>query len=170
VAKSRTVPFDPKSNTFLEVGHYWPITLSDGRFAAGVVVRLSAKDDDPLVLHNSRTFIAGLLDWVGAAHPTAQSLGGSRLLDWGEAHVKTVATTGGPVLGRWNGVDSLNAIRKVGSPAGRALPVPVYRNGLRERLVKRDKALAMPVWGTWGLSYLQKVAERVLIDGKPVVL
>jgi hypothetical protein len=47
----------------------------------------------------SRSLIVGLLDWCEADPPTADAIGGSAVLTYGEAHIKTVRETGGMLLG-----------------------------------------------------------------------
>jgi hypothetical protein len=39
------------------------------------------------------------MDWVGQEPPTAEALGGRRVLHQGHAHIKTILHTGGEVLG-----------------------------------------------------------------------
>ena len=75
----------------MKPGQFWAVPLSDGRFACGYVVSL-----DP-----SRRvgFRAGLTDWVGTAKPTAADLRGHRVIEQGDAHLKTITEQGGEILG-----------------------------------------------------------------------
>src|SRR5438132_1023067 len=88
-------PFTPKSNASLEPGQFWSIPLSDGRFACGRVVRI----DRELSFGRRTLFVAGVLDWIGSAEPTSESIAGARLLDVGYAHVRAITDDGGAVLG-----------------------------------------------------------------------
>jgi hypothetical protein len=75
----------------MKPGQFWAVPLSDGRFGCGYVVSL-----DP-----SRRvgFRAGLTDWVGTAKPTAPDLRGHRVIEQGDAHLKTITEQGGEILG-----------------------------------------------------------------------
>ena len=88
----------PKSNAYLRAGQFWAVPLSDGRFGCGRVLDVP-RSGDLHVPANSRMFLAGLLDWVGPRPPTDQSIAGAHLNAQGFAHIKTILTTGGEVLG-----------------------------------------------------------------------
>jgi hypothetical protein len=76
-------PFLPKTNAAMAPGQFWSIPLSDGRFACGRVIRI-----DRTAKYGARTmFVGGLLDWVGAEPPTAESIAGRPVLEMGNAHV-----------------------------------------------------------------------------------
>jgi hypothetical protein len=47
--------------------------------------------------------------------------------------------------------------------------VGLYRDGRMVRVATADEARDLPIIGTWGLSYIVAMAERVFVDGKPVV-
>jgi hypothetical protein len=50
--------------------------------------------------YGSRTgFLAGLLDWIGADPPTAESIAGAALLEVGHAHIDAISDEGGAILG-----------------------------------------------------------------------
>src|SRR5262245_29855793 len=44
-------------------------------------------------------FLAGVLDWHGAAVPTAESIAGARCLEQGHAHIRAITRTGGQIMG-----------------------------------------------------------------------
>jgi hypothetical protein len=89
-------PFIPKSNAYLEPGQFRAIPLSDGRFACG---RVLAIDREPE--YGRRTmFVAGLLDWVGEEPSTAESLASAPQLDAGHAHIETIRSGDGTILGQ----------------------------------------------------------------------
>jgi hypothetical protein len=90
-----TYPFYPKSNAKLAPGQFWAIPLSDGRFGCGRVLRV-----DEVRSYGGRTvFVAGLLDWVGAARPTVETIAGAPLLAAGNAHVLVIQRTGEEIIG-----------------------------------------------------------------------
>ena len=64
-------------------------------------------------------FVAGLMDWVGEAPPTASAIAGRKVIDQGNAHYKSILQTGGQVLGcRELDDDGLVAERHPGSTWG----------------------------------------------------
>lgn len=48
---------------------------------------------------STRSFIAGVLAWVGTSPPTAEALRGARIEKYGFAHIKSITSTGGEILG-----------------------------------------------------------------------
>jgi hypothetical protein len=89
-------PFRPKSTSSLKAGQYWSFRLNDGRFVVGVVLSRCRKRNGKI---DSRLFLAGLLDWVGASAPSPHELENRRLKERGFAHVKTITENGGDLLG-----------------------------------------------------------------------
>jgi hypothetical protein len=84
-------PFIPQTTTHLRPGDYWPIPLRRGGwYACGRVLR---------VLEGRVLVVVGLMDWCEPTLPTAASLQGRRILKFGTAHVRSIAETGGPILG-----------------------------------------------------------------------
>ena len=55
---------------------------------------------------DSRTFLAGLLDWIGQTTPDEECIRGKRVVAERFAHIKTIQMSGGEVIGRvepwWN--------------------------------------------------------------------
>lgn len=45
-------------------------------------------------------FLAGLLDWIGLTAPDEESIKGKRVVAERFAHIKTIQTSGGEVIGR----------------------------------------------------------------------
>jgi hypothetical protein len=123
-------PFAPKSNLHLEPGQFWAVPLTDGWFACGRVLDIKRRDDgdrDARYLNN-RAFLAGLLDWTGDEPPTADSIAGAKLVDQGQAHVRTFQRTGGVfwATARWRPTASapFDGWARTGRPATstRAMP------------------------------------------------
>lgn len=90
-------PIKPKSTSKMEQGQFWPVPIGGGRFSCGVVLALVATNSGK---KDSRTFLAGLLDWVGDMPPSAEKLDECAVLDKGFAHIKTITETGGELLGK----------------------------------------------------------------------
>ncbi len=89
-------PLSPKSASSLLPGQFWDIPLSDGRHACGrVLARIPAGQSG-----SRMSFIAGLLDWVGTAPPTADTIAGAGVLDVGYAHVRAITSIGSAILGQ----------------------------------------------------------------------
>jgi hypothetical protein len=163
-----TYPFVPKSNAHLLPGHIWGIPLRDGRFACGAVVGVPTAQKAPHHAINSRTFVAGLLDWVGDEPPAPDAVDDSRLLDWGFGHVKMIGENNGAILGRRSvPVDEEGALSGVSHRVGGT--VDLYRDGRVVRAATADEARNLPVIGTWGFRYIVALAERAFVDGKPVI-
>ena len=88
-------PLIPKTNAHLVPGQFWSIPMSDGRFGCGRVLRI-----DPDRASGRRTwFVGAILDWVGDAPPSSETIAGRPLLDVGHAHVRIVSFGGGAILG-----------------------------------------------------------------------
>ena len=83
-------------------GHYWTVTLKNGRIACGVVIARLRKEGKI----DQRLFLAGLLDWTGDRLPVGEDLKGRRIKEQGYAHIKAITETGGMICGvvapSWN--------------------------------------------------------------------
>ncbi|MFI7059369.1 hypothetical protein ACIBL3_00120 [Kribbella sp. NPDC050124] len=168
VSRRPTYPFVPKSNAHLLPGHIWGIALRDGRFACGVVVAVPTAQEAPHYAINSRTFAAGLLDWVGDELPSPDTADDSQLLTWGFGHVKMIGENRGAIVGhRSPPVDRAGALSGVSHRVGGT--VGLYCDGRMVGTATADEARDLPVIGTWGFGYIVAVAERVFVDHKSVV-
>src|SRR6478752_3334312 len=88
-------PLIPKTTAHLRPGQFWSVPLSDGRFGCGRVLRI-----DRNKAYGARTtFVGALLDWLGDAPPTSESIAGAAVLAVGSAHVRVIANGGGAGLG-----------------------------------------------------------------------
>ena len=162
MADRLTYPFEPKSNAYLRSGQFWGVPLSDGRFACGRVLGVPPKDDDFLWL-SSKIFVAGLMDWVGDAPPTAESIAGTELLAQGLAHVKAIRENGGLVLGiRHLELDGIIGLREVTHRGGGT--VYLYEGLRRLRPATREEAATLPVFGTWGYHVVRVLAEARFVS------
>ncbi|TLD70793.1 hypothetical protein FEM03_10820 [Phragmitibacter flavus] len=89
--------FSPKSTKYLQVGHFWMIPIDDRRCACGVVLALVKNGDGKL---DSRSFLAGLVDWTGRTVPDEDSIQGRRIVVERFTHIKTIQMSGGEVIGK----------------------------------------------------------------------
>lgn len=114
---ARTFPLLPRSTSDVEVGDFWGIPLRRGGwYACGTVLRL-----------DSRVLLTvGLLDWCEPSPPTAESITGARVLDWGVAHIKTIELTGGTLLGHRDLAEDGGLDRLVGVSAEALADEPVW--------------------------------------------
>ncbi len=158
-------PFEPESNRYLQPGQYWPVSLSDGRFACGRVLAVPT-DPDPFIPVSTRLFFAGLLDWVGREAPSDRNIAGAALLRQGFAHIKTISATGGPIVGirplDLDGVEPYLWRSHSGGPG-----VWVYRGAHPVREAQRADA-SLPVMSTWGFRVLSVVAEATFVHGREI--
>ena len=153
-------PFVPKSNANLWAGQFWAVPLSDGHFGCGRVLDVPPTGD----LHvpaNARMFLAGLLDWVGPQPPSTESIAGAVLIAQGFAHIKTILTTGGVILG-WRDLEADGIVPQHWRSHVAGGTVWVYEGARRLRpATGGDRDL--PVMSTWGYSVLQLLADQRLV-------
>jgi len=148
-----TYPFVPKSNALLVPGQFWGIPLSDGRYACGRVL-----DIDRDTAYGRRTsFLAGLMDWCGDDPPTAERIARTRILEQGDAHIKTILENGGQVLGyRPLEADGLTPLLCLSAQYGGDLQLgfKVLRAATRE-----EQERLAPLAG-WGCKVISIAAEQ----------
>jgi hypothetical protein len=128
-------PFEPKSNKRLRAGQFWAIPLADGRFAVGRVMAVPAFGD-----RDTRGFVAGLLDWIGATPPDAEAVAGRSVVVQGKTRIEAITNTGGSILGlRPLELDALVAIDPNDIRVGSVHPVWGWRTilNLAEKLAAK---------------------------------
>lgn len=154
-------PFEPKSNARLEPGQFWSIPLSDGRYGCGRVLAI-ARTADAYVPTNTRAFLAGLLDWVNASPPTAESIAGARVLRQGFVHVLAIQTTGRHVLGsrplELDGATPLLWVTEFG------LQRAWVYEGIRPLRRAEPTDAQLPIMETWGYDFIRLLAERAFVE------
>jgi hypothetical protein len=156
-------PFEPRSNAHLEAGQFWGIPLSDGRFACGRVLAVP-RSPDPAYPVNARTFLAGLLDWVGDAPPTSASIAGATSRAQGFVHIKAIRENGGVVLGtRPLELDGIEPGQWLSHPIDRV--TWVYAGATPIRPAGLDDA-GLPVIEGWGFKLIERLAEGAFV-GQP---
>jgi hypothetical protein len=80
----------------MKQGQFWSIPLKNGNYACGIVLSLVLEDNGK---RNSRTFLAGLLDWKADSAPSSESIRNSAVIRMGFAHIKTITAHGREILG-----------------------------------------------------------------------
>lgn len=151
----------PRSTGPLRRGDVWALPLSDGTFAAAVVLATTAEDPHPDSGNGSRIFEAGLLDWHGLAQPDVKDLDKVQILEWGSVHIRAIQSAGGGIFGRLANVDRLNKIflkqPRDGQWAAKA-------NGLPDPTISPSDAARLPEIPTYGFGYLTARAEHLLVQ------
>ncbi|MGG9960895.1 Imm26 family immunity protein [Ferruginibacter sp. SUN106] len=150
----------PKSNSKLEVGQFWPIKLSNGQFAIGIVLDLPDKHQ------NTKHFFAGLLNWIGDTIPTQIILEkiNHKLIDQGKAHIKTITFDGEGIIGKID-LDLLKIV----------IPFEVSCFGYSEsavllqgyKTVRKSTPEDHKIYktqGGWGFDYINELAEQLLTE------
>jgi hypothetical protein len=152
-------PFVPKSNSSLVPGHFWAIPLASGRYGCGRVIQLPTKK----AIGSTRSFLAGLMDWIGDRSPTGEAIAGSKTLTQGEVHLKTILCTGGTVLG-WRALDD-DGIEPDLFCSQSEWSGCVLKRGLHDlRPISMDEFKHYPVFSAWGYMVIHHHAENLAQD------
>jgi hypothetical protein len=167
VPKAITYPFEPRSIMYLRAGQFWAVPLSDSRFGCGRVLHVPGRSDpEPSLYLNTRTFLAGLMDWSGDEPPTAQAIAGYKLLEQGRAHVAAITGTGSKILGQRDlELDGLPGLLQVSHRGGGT--VWLYEGGRRLRAATGQERQTLPVMSVWGRQVIVLLAERHLARREP---
>jgi len=83
-------PFKPNTNKSLIPGQFWAIPLKDGQFACGRVIQVTKS----FSVSPTKTFLAGLLDWIGKKPPNSHEIEQKQTIAQGVVHIKTIHETG----------------------------------------------------------------------------
>jgi hypothetical protein len=161
MARRRAIeyPFVPKSTASLVAGQLWAIPLSNGRFACGRVLQAVRERSV-----GSRTmFLAGLMNWCGAAPPTSESIAGSGVVAEGGAHIVTIVDNGGAITGmRPLDLDGIEPALRLDAHEGARLMV--VRGLVPLRVATREDRLALSVQTWWGRAAIARRAERLFVE------
>jgi hypothetical protein len=136
----------------MQVGQFWSIPLDECWFACGRVLQLNEVNGK----RHTRLFLAGLMDWIGNAPPTFESISGAGIVSHGAAHVKTISANEGQILG----------CREL-SLDGIEIPETVEATELRRGfhvvgLATREQRASLTLFTTWGFEVIVLLAERLL--------
>lgn len=93
--RSRPLPTNPRRSTVLEIGDFWAVPLSDGRFGCGVVLGFT----EPGTHGATVSFVGGLLDWVADVEPSENEVVDAPVLDVGFVHVSAISFEGCRLVG-----------------------------------------------------------------------
>jgi hypothetical protein len=154
-------PFTPKSNSKLLPGFFWPIKLSNGNYACGII--LDVPEDKKL--YGTKSIYVGLLDWTSKIKPTGQSLELNRLKLVGQGHVniKTIINQGEAIEGyidieKNNLKIELNVSNSHYSPDSHILKgFNIIRHSTKEDHKKlKNKS-------TWGYSVIVNMANKLFV-------
>lgn len=88
-------PFIPKSNKFLERGHFFPIKLSNGKYACAVVINSSVPH-----LGKTKFFYGGILNWREETFPTQENIKSQEIIDHGYMHINSLIKNNLEIYGR----------------------------------------------------------------------
>ena len=159
-APEPSYPFVPKSNASLRAGQFWAVPLSDGRFGCGRVLDVPRIGDLHVPATRGCSWPACSTGSVRGRPRTSRSL--ARQLDaQGFAHIKTILTTGGELLG-WRDLAADRIVPAAWRSHEAGGTVWVYEGARRIRpATAEDREL--PVMGTWGYSVLKLLAEQQFV-------
>jgi hypothetical protein len=140
-------PFEPKSIARMQAGQFWAVPLPDGRHACGRVLHVP-RAGDSLYL-NSRTFLAGLMEWSGSQPPTSDAIARRGILAQGRMHIAAIRDAGSLIIGQRDlELDAITGLREVSHRGGGT--VWLYEGGLRLRQATAEEASTLPVMSVWG--------------------
>ncbi len=146
-------PFRPKSTAGLEPGQFWSIPLPDGRFACGRVLQMNGSQ----IPVKSRAFFGGLLDWIDACPPTADSIAKKSVLDCGVMHIRAITNLGGEVLGQRSlESDHIKLPTLLSAMGGDG--AMILRGADAVRQARREEWGKLPELEFWGWNCIQTIA------------
>lgn len=148
-------PFTPKSTAYMKAGQFWPIPLSNGRFACGRVLQIAREHGQS----STKMFLAGLMDWSGSEEPVSNDLEGIRILRSGSAHIKTITHIGAEIVGiRDLKADGLTVPFTLDQARGPSRHLTQGYDVLR--LATHEEQSTLSVFSTWGFGVICLLAEH----------
>jgi hypothetical protein len=162
VKRKEMYPFIPKSTAYMKEGQFWDIPLSNGQYACGRVLQF----DYSTGKRNSKSFLAGLLDWMGETPPSSNAIYGAKLLEQGRAHIKTIEFNKGLIRGfRPLELDNITPLLELSH-----MPVNDCRlmkgfESLRLATIEEQKTLY--IGSSWGLGIISILAESYFVRKEP---
>lgn len=116
---------------------------------------------DNMVARGARTFLAGLLGWIGSVPPSDDTIAGASIIDQGNAHIRTIHETGGSIVGnRPLAADGITPLRWVTHRGGGT--VYLYEGLRRLRPATDAERCDMPLMSTWGYLFIVGRAAHTL--------
>jgi hypothetical protein len=102
------------------------------------------------------------MDWSGEAEPTVEAIAGSNVIAQGNMNVITLKDTQSKVLGyRDLFLDDISGLLQISHRSGGT--VWLYEGATRLRPATIDERQNLPLLGTWGRRFIQKLAEKYLV-------
>lgn len=104
--------------------------------------------------------LAGLMNWVGDAPPTAEDLEGCKTLAQGQIHLRSIWETGGEILGnRPLTLEGIEADQFLSESPGKSCML--MRGYEPVRLASATEQRQLPVFSTWGYLVIQSKAQAL---------
>jgi hypothetical protein len=152
-------PFIPRSTSYMKEGQFWDIPLSNGEYACGRVLQFDYRSGRK----RTRSFLAGLMDWVGVNPPTFDEIAGRKLLEQGKVHIQTIEDNGGLIRGfRPLELDNITPILELSH-----MPLNdccLMRGFETLRLATLEERKSLYVGRSWGLTVIKIAAERYFVE------
>ena len=142
----------------MKPGQFWPIRLSDGRFACGRVLQIARDHGEA----STKMFLAGLMDWASTVEPNSGDLAGSQILTSGSAHIKTITNSGACITGfRELAADGLTIPLSLSHVIGSDC---YLKRGydILELASEEDRSELQP-FSTWGYNFINLLAEELFV-------
>jgi hypothetical protein len=145
-------------------GQFFDIPLSNSQYACGRVLQFdysSGKKD-------SRSFLAGLMDWTGDQLPNADSIAKTKLLYQGNVHIRTIAFIHGQIRG-------FRSLEEDGiEPLLELSHMPVNDCWLKRgyewlRPATLEERQTLYIQSTWGLGVIAIKADMYFVKKTPPV-
>lgn len=155
--------FKPKTNSTLIPGQFWSIPLSNGKFTCGRVIQVTRNYQ----ASPTKTFLAGLMNWVGDNIPKEEDLKDSQTLDQGVAHINSIYETAhnGMILGMRNlELDNIEPYM-FRSQIGYQKGICKLMKGLIElRAITKKEWAQFNTLGIWGTDFIKQIAEYNFVN------
>jgi len=162
--KKEIYPFIPKSTSYMKEGQFWDIPLSNGKFACGRVLQFDYRNEKK----DSRSFLAGLIDWVGENLPTFDAIAGAKLLEQGRAHIRTIVFNEGAIRGfRPLELDNIIPLHELSHMP--LIDCQLMRGFESLRLATLEERKSLDIASGWGLGVIKNAAEAYFVNKKPPV-
>ncbi len=102
--------------------------------------------------------LAGLMDWIGSAPPTSESIAHHKTLKQGQIHLRSIWDTGGQILGhRVLELDGITAEQFLSESPGKGCYLLQGYECLRPASEAEQRSL--PVFPTWGYLVMRNLAQ-----------
>lgn len=135
----------------MEIGQFWPIPLSDGKFACGIVL--------DLVRGSNREFLAGLVNWCGPKEPQPRDIAWLDVVEQGIGHIKIIQEGCGRIIGVLPS-DSLPPSPLMWTEHIGGNEWGLYRGLELTEVIDAEQAKEYQRKRTWGYDVINLLAEK----------